>query len=77
MNRELGARLLAVAEAIPQCGSMVDCGCDHGYVSIYAMENGRAERITASDINRGPLENAEKEIAAAGRKLHQAAGAAA
>ena len=66
MNRELGARLLAVAEAIPQCGSMVDCGCDHGYVSIYAMENGRAERITASDINRGPLENAEKEIAAAG-----------
>ena len=66
MNRELGARLLAVAEAIPQCGSMVDCGCDHGYVSIYAMEKGRAERITASDINRGPLENAEKEISAAG-----------
>lgn len=66
MNRELGARLLAVAEAIPRCTSMVDCGCDHGFVSIYAMENGRAERITASDINRGPLGNAEKEISAAG-----------
>ena len=63
--RELGARLLAVAEAIPECGTLVDCGCDHGFVSIYAAEHGRAEKITASDINKGPLENAKKEIAAA------------
>ena len=64
--RELGARLLAVAEAIPECTTLVDCGCDHGFVSIYAAKCGRAEKITASDINEGPLENAKKEIAAAG-----------
>lgn len=66
MERELGARLLAVAEAIPQCESLVDCGCDHAYVSIYAAQMGKVNRITASDINRGPLENAKSEIAAAG-----------
>ena len=65
MEKELGARLLCVAESIPPCRSLVDCGCDHGFVSIYAAKRGIAERITASDINRGPLKNAEKEIAAA------------
>ncbi len=64
--RELGARLLAVAEAIPFCESLIDCGCDHGYVSIYAAESGRAKKVTASDINSGPLENAKREICAAG-----------
>lgn len=68
MERGLGARLLCVAKSIPVCRTLVDCGCDHGYVSIYAAENGIAQKITASDINRGPLDNAEKEIAAAGQK---------
>ena len=66
MIKELGARLLAVAKSIPPCESLVDCGCDHGHVSIYAAKNGLARKITASDINRGPLDNAEKEIASAG-----------
>ncbi len=66
MIKELGARLTAVAKSIPHCESLVDCGCDHGHVSIYAAKMGLAKRITASDINRGPLDNAEKEIAAAG-----------
>lgn len=66
MIKELGARLLAVAKSIPPCGSLVDCGCDHGHVSIYAAKNGLAKKITASDINRGPLDNAEKEISSAG-----------
>ncbi len=68
MERGLGARLLCVAKSIPVCRTLVDCGCDHGYVSIYAAENGIAQKITASDINRGPLDNAEKEIAASGQK---------
>jgi len=66
LNRELRPRLLAVAEAIPKCVSMVDCGCDHGYVSIYAAKKGIAQNITASDVNEGPLANAEGEIAAEG-----------
>lgn len=66
MIKELGARLGAVAKSIPSCKSLVDCGCDHGHVSIYAAKSGLAKKITASDINRGPLDNAEREIAAAG-----------
>lgn len=66
MEKSIGARLLCVAEAIPPCETLVDCGCDHGYVSIYAAAHGKAEKITASDINRGPLDNAEREILAAG-----------
>ncbi|MBR3848324.1 MAG: SAM-dependent methyltransferase [Oscillospiraceae bacterium] len=66
MNRELGPRLLAVASAVPSCESMVDCGCDHAYVSIHIAESGRVGKITASDINEGPLKNAESEIASAG-----------
>lgn len=66
MNRELGPRLLAVASAVPPCDSMVDCGCDHAYVSIHIAKSGRVGRITASDINEGPLKNAESEIASAG-----------
>ncbi len=66
MEKSIGARLLCVAEAIPPCETLVDCGCDHGYVSIYAARHGKAEKITASDINRGPLENAGREIFAAG-----------
>jgi len=67
MEKSIGARLLCVAECIPHCRSLVDCGCDHGYVSIYAAKNAIAEKITASDINQGPLNNAEREIAAAGQ----------
>lgn len=66
MEKSIGERLLCVAEAIPPCETLVDCGCDHGYVSIYAARHGKAERITASDINRGPLENAAREIFSAG-----------
>ncbi len=64
--RELGPRLLAVASAVPPCESMVDCGCDHGYVSIYVAKLGKVGKITASDINEGPLKNAENEIVAEG-----------
>ena len=65
MEKSLGKRLLRVAQSVPKCKSVIDCGCDHGHVSIYIAKNAIAERVTASDINRGPLDNAEREIAAA------------
>ena len=65
MEKSLGKRLLCVAQSVPKCESVVDCGCDHGHVSIYIAKNAIADKVTASDINRGPLDNAEREIAAA------------
>ncbi len=67
MDKKLDARLSAVLESIPVCETLVDVGCDHGYVSICAAERGLAKKITASDINEGPLKNAKREIEASGQ----------
>ena len=39
-----------------------DVGCDHGYVSIYLIESGRADAVLAMDVNRGPLERARINV---------------
>ncbi len=66
MEKQLRKRLTAVAEAIPVCESLVDVGCVHGYVAVYAAKNGRARKITASDIKKGPLDRARSEVLAEG-----------
>ena len=43
-----------------------DVGTDHAHLPIYACANGICPRAVASDINRGPVENARRNIAAAG-----------
>ena len=43
-----------------------DVGTDHAHLPIYACANGICPRAIASDINRGPVENAKRNIAAAG-----------
>ena len=43
-----------------------DVGTDHAHLPIYACQNGICPRAVASDINRGPVENARRNIAAAG-----------
>ncbi len=66
MEKQLRKRLTAVAESIPVCESLVDVGCDHGYVAIYAAKSGKARRVTASDIKKGPLDRAKSEVEAEG-----------
>lgn len=41
---------------------LADVGTDHAYLPIYAIENGLSERAVASDVNDGPLKNAESNI---------------
>ena len=43
-----------------------DVGTDHAHLPIYACLGGICPRAVASDINRGPVENARRNIAAAG-----------
>lgn len=43
-----------------------DVGTDHAHLPIYACREGICVRAVASDINRGPVENARRNIAAAG-----------
>lgn len=43
-----------------------DVGTDHAHLPIYACQAGICPCAVASDINRGPVENARRNIAAAG-----------
>ena len=58
-----------LAGAIPylRVGKVLsDVGTDHAHLPIYVCQNGICPRAIASDINRGPVENARRNIAAAG-----------
>lgn len=56
----LSKRLSAVCGYINNCSGVIDVGTDHGYIPVYLALNNKAERIVASDINKGPLLNAQK-----------------
>jgi len=62
----LSARLQTILSLVPECGTAADIGCDHGLLSIELIQSGRAERVIASDLRKGPLMRAEKNIRAAG-----------
>ena len=62
----LSDRLEAIIRLCPKCETLADIGCDHGYISISAVERHIAERAIACDINEGPLKKAGEHIAAFG-----------
>lgn len=39
-----------------------DVGCDHGYVSIWLVENGVCPKVIAMDVRKGPLSAAKEHI---------------
>lgn len=64
MNRtvELSKRMQAVADMVTVGNRVCDVGCDHGYVSIYLLQSGRAPSVLAMDINKGPLSKAREHV---------------
>ncbi len=42
--------------------TVADIGCDHAYVPIALIEEGRAKNVIACDINKGPVMIAEENI---------------
>ena len=56
----LNPRLFKIASLLEPCRCLADIGTDHGYIPIYALENGICERAIASDINAGPLARARE-----------------
>ncbi|SDB33217.1 tRNA (adenine22-N1)-methyltransferase [Pseudobutyrivibrio sp. YE44] len=65
---KLSPRLQIVYNMIPHCGTVADVGCDHGYLSIALLENAKAEKVIAMDVNKGPLNKAKENVMAAGYK---------
>lgn len=59
---QISKRLQRVAAQVQSGGVVADIGCDHGFTSIYLMENHLAQHVIAMDINEGPLERAKEHI---------------
>lgn len=60
MKLPISPRLLACAGFVAPGDRVADIGCDHGYLSIYLLTEGRARSVIASDINEMPLMSAVK-----------------
>ena len=63
---QLSERLQAVANLVGETGVVADVGTDHGYIPVYLVSAGKAERAIAMDVNQGPLQRALEHI----RKFH-------
>ncbi len=66
MKFKLDHRLLSVASCVREGAYLADIGTDHAYLPIYLAEKGMLSGAVASDIHKGPLESAKKNIAEAG-----------
>ena len=56
----ISLRLSKIVDIIAECDTLADIGCDHGYVGISALNKGKACRVTAADVAKGPLAAARK-----------------
>lgn len=59
---ELSDRLRAVARLVTRGNVVCDVGCDHGYVSIYLIQEQIAPKAIAMDVRSGPLAHAKEHI---------------
>jgi len=59
MNSE---RIKALANEISAKDTVIDVGCDHGYLSIYLKQNNLCREVFASDISENALNSAKKNF---------------
>ncbi len=63
MKVVLSQRLQALADMVSDGNSVADVGCDHGFLSIYLVQNGISPHVLAMDVRQGPLQRAREHIA--------------
>ncbi|MCR5670521.1 MAG: class I SAM-dependent methyltransferase [Butyrivibrio sp.] len=70
VKEKMSERLVTVAELLrnEKAGRVADVGCDHGYISIYLVQQGIAESAIAMDIRKGPLSSAADNVVSFGMK---------
>lgn len=59
---DLTPRLQAIGNSIDKCDTVADIGSDHAYLPIYLINNGKAKKVIASDINKGPASISMRRI---------------
>ena len=57
-EKSIGSRLLTAAGLVCNGKTVCDVGCDHGKLSLYLIQSGKAEKVIATDINKMPLQKA-------------------
>lgn len=62
----MNLRLNTLANMVDPNSRVADIGTDHAYLPIELVKSGKIDYAIASDIAKGPLENAKKDIAEAG-----------
>ncbi|MBU5440476.1 class I SAM-dependent methyltransferase [Paenibacillus sp. MSJ-34] len=63
---KLSARLLKIAQKVPQGSRLADIGSDHALLPAYLVGNGTVPAAIAGEVNDGPLEAARKQVGAEG-----------
>ena len=58
----LSNRLRMVADMVPDCDAVADIGCDHAYLSVWLLREGKAKYAYACDVRKGPLTKAAETI---------------
>lgn len=59
---KLTERLLKIASLVNKGKKIADIGTDHGYIPVYLLNENIVDYAILADINKGPLENARKEV---------------
>ncbi|MGN1033891.1 MAG: tRNA (adenine(22)-N(1))-methyltransferase [Intestinibacter sp.] len=59
---KLTDRLLKIASLVDKDKKIADIGTDHGYIPVYLLTKNIINYAILGDINKGPLENAKKEV---------------
>ena len=59
---KINARLKKIGDLVEANSFCLDVGCDHGLLDIYLVKQNKNIKAVASDIAKGPLEQAKKNI---------------
>ena len=59
---KLTDRLLKIASLVSDGKKIDDIGTDHGYIQVYLLKEGKVPFAVLADVNKGPLDNAHKEV---------------
>ncbi len=62
----LNSRLRSAAGFVRQGATFADIGTDHAYLPIFLLDEGKIARAHLSDINKGPLESARRNVTDSG-----------